>query len=140
MKSEANSDAVDFSAELAYLERMLGHIKGYALKAGFSEQEIYDVQLGCEEVLNNIIHYAYPGKNGFISIRCVLNSNSYRLAVTICDKGSAFNPLSVPEPDIAVPVEQRRIGGLGIYFLRKMFDSIEYERIDSVNRLTLYKK
>lgn len=130
----------EFAADLAYLETMLDYIKRYALKVGLSEQECYDVQLGCEEVLNNIIVYAYPGKTGTISIKCVINSNVYRLTVTIGDKGCAFNPLSILEPDIAAPVEQRRIGGLGIFLLRRMFDSIEYERTDNVNRLTLFKK
>jgi serine/threonine-protein kinase RsbW len=140
MSHKADSGMFDFTADSAYLEKMLEYIEGYARKAELSGQECYDVRLGCEEVLDNIILYAYPGKTGTISIKCALHSNAYRLTIVIEDRGGAFNPLSIPEPDVTAPVEQRQIGGLGIFLSRKMFDSIEYERIDDVNRMTLYKK
>ena len=140
MNSETNDSTLHLCAVQTNLDQMLEFINNFAVNVGLSEQESYDVQLGCEEVLNNIIHYAYPHESGCIDITCTNNYISNRLVVTICDKGLAFNPLSIPEPDISTPFEDRRIGGLGIFLLRKMFDSIEYERIEDMNKLILFKK
>lgn len=140
MSSKLDTHTFTINAIQTNLDQMLDFIVANAIKAGLSEQERYDVQMGCEEVLVNIIHYAYPEKSGCVDINCTHNVTFYRLLVTICDNGKAFDPLSVPEPDISVPTEKRTIGGLGIYLLRKMFDRIEYNRIEEVNQLMLYKK
>jgi len=60
--------------------------------------------------------------------------------LTVTDDGHPFNPLEAPEPDTTLPVEERPIGGLGIYLLRKMFDRMDYTRTDGKNRVTLRKK
>ena len=57
--------------------------------------------------------------------------------VVVTDDGKPFNPLESPEPDTSLPVEERPIGGLGIYLLRKMFDQMDYARTDGKNRVTL---
>jgi serine/threonine-protein kinase RsbW len=134
-QSELTLDAVQQN-----LEAMLNFIDDQTVKVDFNEQERYDIQVGCEEVLVNIIHYAYQGQTGQIHILCDASVSGYRLVISIIDSGKAFDPLSVPEPDITAPFEERSVGGLGIYLLRKMFDHLEYSFADSRNCIKLYKR
>jgi anti-sigma regulatory factor (Ser/Thr protein kinase) len=123
------------------LNDMIDFVSSHAQLAGLSRQECYDVQLGCEEVFNNIIHYSYPDSSiGSVEISCSTGCESVRLVIIVKDSGIAFNPLQLPLPDITAPVEERRVGGLGIFLLKKMFDTIEYERSENKNVLKLCKK
>ncbi len=123
------------------LDSMIDFVSRHARIAGLSRQECYDVQLGSEEVFNNIIHYAYPADTtGTVEILCSTGENAARLSIIVNDSGVAFNPLQLPLPDITAPVEQRRVGGLGIFLLKKMFDTIVYERSENKNILKLIKK
>ena len=96
------------------------------------------LRLAVEEVVVNAMEYAYPkGMTGDINIRAT--SNGQRLTFTITDSGIPFNPTDVPVADTTLSVEERPIGGLGILLVRQLMDSINYERIDGKNVLTLNK-
>ncbi len=126
-------------AKLENLESMLEFILGKAKTLGFDDKKIYQIQLAAEEVLVNIINYAYPDKNGDIEITITPKENE-ALEIEIADWGFAFDPLSLPEPDLCAPLEERKIGGLGIYLLRKIMDEVSYKRQDERNILCLVKK
>ena len=98
----------------------------------------YLANLAIEEFVTNSIKYGYADSaEHFIEI--VLELSSGELVVVVTDDGKPFNPLESPEPDTNLPVEERPIGGLGIYLLRKMFDQMDYSRTDGKNRVTLRK-
>jgi len=98
----------------------------------------YFANLAIEEVATNCIKYGYDdAKNHVIEAKLSLSGNA--LVVTVVDDGHAFNPLEAREPDLSVPVEERPIGGLGIYLLRQLCDRMEYVREEGKNRLTLRK-
>ena len=83
--------------------------------------------------------YAYPPqKRGDVTIEA--QSNDLRLKFTIIDSGMPFDPTVRAEVDTTLSAEDRPIGGLGIHLVRKIMDSINYERVDSLNVLTLRKK
>ncbi|MDR0453018.1 MAG: ATP-binding protein [Treponema sp.] len=90
-----------------------------------------------EEIFVNIARYAYDGKGGDVLIR-VGRAGSV-LVMQFVDSGKYFNPLENADPNINAPLEERSIGGLGIFITKKWMDSIQYERLDDENRLTLYK-
>jgi serine/threonine-protein kinase RsbW len=141
MDEELTAQSIFTDAIQENLNSMIDFVSRYALLAGLSRQECYDVQLGCEEIFNNIIHYAYPaGIIGTVEISCNTECDSVRLSIVVKDSGVAFNPLQLPLPDITAPVEERRIGGLGIFLLKKMFDTIEYNRLENKNILKLCKQ
>jgi anti-sigma regulatory factor (Ser/Thr protein kinase) len=99
----------------------------------------YFVSLAIEEIATNCIKYGYDGaKNHVIEVKLSL-SGSDVLVVTVVDDGHPFNPLEAREPDLSVPVEERPIGGLGIYLLRQLCDRMEYVREGGKNKLTLRK-
>ena len=106
---------------------------------GFDMSLTMQMNLALEEAVVNVMKYAYPtGTHGDISIEA--EANDERLKFTIIDRGTSFDPTATADVDTTLSVEERPIGGLGIYLVRQIMDSINYERIDSHNVLTLRKK
>ena len=96
------------------------------------------LKLAVEEAVVNIMDYAYPsGTEGNIEIR--MEADSDRLRIIITDTGSEFDPTSVSKVDTTLSVEERPIGGLGIFLVRNLMDSINYERFEGRNILRLEK-
>ncbi len=127
-----------FSAKLQHLDEMFAFIREAASRQGFVDEHISKIQLACEEALVNVIKYAYPGKEGDLEIT-TLNKDTC-LEIGIIDAGIPFDPLSLPEPDIRAPLEARKIGGLGIFMMRKIMDEVIYRRDGGHNILTLVKQ
>jgi sigma-B regulation protein RsbU (phosphoserine phosphatase) len=90
-----------------------------------------------EEVFVNIAQYAYDGQDGDALVRAGRTGSV--LAMQFVDSGKYFNPLEKSDPDINAPIEERSVGGLGIYMTKKWMDSIRYDRVDGKNLLTLRK-
>ena len=85
------------------------------------------------------MEYAYPpDTQGTVDIEVI--SDGQNLTFIICDSGIPFDPTRKAEIDTNIPLEERPIGGLGIHLVRQIMDTIQYERIDDKNRLTLIKK
>lgn len=107
-----------------------------AEKQGFSADRIRDIELALEELLVNIIRYAYPGGEGPIEMvcRCV---DRGRLVIEITDSGIPFNMLDCGNPDTTSGIEERRIGGLGIFFVKKLMNGVQYRRRHDRNILTV---
>lgn len=107
-------------------------------EAGASAEIQYFANLAIEEFVTNSIKYGYDDSNEhFIEVQLSLGSGELVLVIT--DDGHAFNPLEAPEPQTNLAVDDRPIGGLGIYLVRKMSDQMEYAREDNKNRLRLRK-
>jgi sigma-B regulation protein RsbU (phosphoserine phosphatase) len=96
------------------------------------------VKLAVEEAVVNVMHYAYPPEMEG-EIKVCAEANNERLKLTISDSGVAFDPTETLTADTTLSVEERPIGGLGIFLVRQLMDSINYERIEGRNVLTLRK-
>lgn len=97
------------------------------------------LNLVLEEALTNIIFYAYePGTVNEIRLDVVTYAD--RLEITLTDSGKPFDPTVSPDPDISLSAEDRPIGGLGIFLIRKLMDTVDYQRKDEQNILTLSKQ
>lgn len=127
-------DKKRFKAELTNLQPIIGFISNYAQKVGFSSLD--KIQLACEEVVVNIINYAYCGKSGEVEISLNVASRN-RINVEIRDWGVPFNPLSCQKADTSSCLEDRKIGGLGVFLACKIADKVEYKRKQNTNILTL---
>jgi sigma-B regulation protein RsbU (phosphoserine phosphatase) len=90
-----------------------------------------------EEIFVNIANYAYTEREGDVLIR--VGRDGPVLVMQFVDNGKYFNPLEKADPDINAPVEDRTIGGFGIYITKKWMDSIRYDRVNDKNLLTLRK-
>ena len=105
-------------------------------------QTLFQIDLAVEEIFVNISHYAYSPDKGTVQIECSAEKTAdapAKLTVSFTDRGKAFNPLAKPDPDITLSVEEREIGGLGIFLTKKYMDSVLYEHKDNQNILTFTK-
>ena len=106
---------------------------------GFDATTTMQMNLALEEAVVNVMNYAYP--HGIVgNIHIEAQANDMRLKFTIVDSGSPFDPTAQEEADTSLSVEDRPIGGLGIHLVRQLMDSINYERTEGKNILTLRKK
>lgn len=127
---------MEFLADLSSLDQIMHQISKEALKAGMQEKAIHKMQLACEEAIVNIISYAYPKKKGLLHIEC--KKQRHRFEITLKDQGVPFNPIDVEvDTQQDLPMHERRIGGLGIFLLRKVIDEASYQRIEHENVLRL---
>ena len=100
------------------------------------------INLALEEIVSNVMLYAYPGRNDgkvFVEYNETEDERGKRLIFTVSDTGIAFDPTQKADADITLSAEEREIGGLGIHLVRQLMDEIRYERIDGKNILTLVK-
>ena len=111
-----------------------------ARQVGFSDKEIYSIQLAADEASTNIIEHAYAGvEDGKIEIDCNIFDGG--LKIVMRDQGKPFDPSSVPEPNVKADLSERKIGGLGMYLMRKLMDEVSYESsAERGNVLTMVKR
>jgi anti-sigma regulatory factor (Ser/Thr protein kinase) len=103
---------------------------------GVDEHVLFEVNVALEEIFCNVVEHAYPdGGEHVVDVRLELQRGVFRAVVS--DDGVAFDPLAAPEPDVNAPLEERRIGGLGVFLTRKFMDEVSYRREAGRNVLTL---
>lgn len=98
------------------------------------------LEVAIEEVYVNVAHYAYAPDTGEATITVDYENDTKTVTVTVIDSGIEFNPLAKVDPDITLSAEDREIGGLGIYMVKKSMDSVSYERKDGQNIFSMTKK
>lgn len=97
------------------------------------------VAIAVEEIFVNIAHYAYNPVTGGATVRCEVTNEPFTVTIEFLDSGAPYNPLEKPDPNITLSAEERVIGGLGIFMVKKSMDSVEYEYKDGKNILTIKK-
>lgn len=128
-----------FKAKLDNLREMLGFIKREATLNGFDDKSLNRIELAAEEVLINIIQYGCPKHDGVIEIDCQ-TSGKAGIKIVITDQGVPFNPLeNKPDYNTEANIDERPIGGCGIFFITNLMDEVKYDRIAESNVLTLVK-
>ena len=98
------------------------------------------MDIAVEEIYINIASYAYEGKTGDARIKIDTDSDPGKVLVTFYDTGIPYNPLAKEDPDVTLSADERQIGGLGIFMVKKSMDDMKYEYKDGQNILTLIKK
>ncbi len=125
--------------EMSQLDVIANTLELLADEWNLMMEETMKLNLVLEEVVTNIINYGYPDKAVHtIEIRFILDGRLFTMQTI--DDAIGFNPLLQDEPDITQSIEDRKIGGLGIHFMRTIMDHLEYKRADGKNILTLSKK
>ena len=97
------------------------------------------IDVAVEELYVNIAHYAYAPATGPAEIRVDTEPESV-VAISFIDWGVPFNPLARPDPDVTLSAEERQIGGLGIYMVKKSMDDMTYRREEDRNMLMIRKR
>jgi serine/threonine-protein kinase RsbW len=130
---------ITLPAQLSYLQTFIDFITSCSRDQGFNQKKIHEIELAAEEALVNIFNYAYEGNNGDVEIICRIDDDE-RFILEIIDTGIPFNVLSVKDPDISADISERRIGGLGVFLMKKIMDAVHYRREGNKNILTLIVK
>ena len=94
-------------------------------------------QIAVEEIFVNIASYAYSPEKGNAEIGVEVSDDPLEVTIRFADSGIPYDPLAKEDPDITLPAEQRPIGGLGIYMVKKSMDNVEYEHKDGQNTLCI---
>ena len=98
------------------------------------------IDIAIDELFGNIAHYAYNPDVGKATVRVEVTEDPLAVVITFIDNGVPYDPLAKADPDITLSAEEREIGGLGIYMVKKSMDEITYEYKDGQNILKIKKK
>ena len=127
-----------FPADINELASVTVFLEEELDKAEASPKLMVTFAVALEELFVNVAHYAYPDSKGTVKIGIDTSGDS--IVVQLTDSGIPFDPVAMPDPDITESAEERKIGGLGIYMVKKSMDSMTYEYKDNQNILTISKR
>jgi len=131
---------VQFAAKFEYLDEIREFVGGIARAGGFTDKDVYNIQLATDEAASNIIEHAYEKiSNGVLELSCGVRDDL--ITIILIDHGESFDPSEIPLPDLKADLSNRKIGGLGIFLMRKLMDDVHYEaKLDKSNVLTMTKR
>ncbi|MGD9556268.1 MAG: ATP-binding protein [Mangrovibacterium sp.] len=125
--------------EIGELNRLVSFLEELEEEWNLPPALVPSLNLALEEALSNVIFYAYEkGTENQISLEFSLKGKD--MTVVISDEGKPYDPTQKEDPDLNLPVEDRPIGGLGIFLIRQIMDEVKYSREDRKNKLTLVKR
>lgn len=124
-------------AKVEKLDDLLSFIDKELEEAGCGMKAQMKINLAAEEIFVNIANYAYGSGDGEAKIRIETDGDAKRAEITFMDEGMPYNPLEKEDPDVTLPAEERPIGGLGIYIVKKSMDEVTYKYEDGKNILSM---
>ena len=135
MKKEINVPAI-----LEQVEKITDFVNGELQEDNLPGKLIRQIDIAIDELFANIANYAYEkGKNGSVTVQVETEEAPRAVMISFIDSGVPFDPLSHEEPDVSLGAEERSIGGLGIFLVKKIMDEVNYRFEDGKNILTIKK-
>ena len=107
--------------------------------AGCSVKAKIQIDVAIDELFGNIAHYAYHPETGPATVRVEVEQEPLAVIITFIDNGVPYDPLATEEPDVTLSAEEREIGGLGVFLVKKTMDDVSYEYKDGQNILRIRK-
>ena len=140
LKETGIMKSITLPATLENMDDVLDFVNGVLEEHDCPMKASMTIAIAVEEIFVNIAHYAYPSGEGEATVCCEVEQGERPCAVIrLSDSGIPYNPLAHEDPDVTLSAEERKIGGLGIYMVKKSMDSVEYQHQDGQNVLTLRK-
>ena len=127
-------------AKTENLDKVLSYVDGHLEEQECPMKTQMQIDIAVEELFVNIAHYAYNPEVGPVTIRVEVQKEPLAVTITFIDHGVPYDPLAKEDPDITLSAEERQIGGLGIFMVKKSMDDIAYEYKDGQNILYIKKK
>lgn len=128
----------DFPASTQYLDDAIAFVEEELNKIDCPMKTVMQITVCVEEMFVNVANYAYDGEGG--EIRLSIDEAHDTVSITLTDEGVPFDPLAKDDPDITLSAEERKIGGLGIFMVKKSMNEVRYERVENKNIFTMVKK
>jgi serine/threonine-protein kinase RsbW len=139
MNTDSRMHQIELKAELSALEELVIFLEKGCADLGVPLGVQRALELSADEAVTNVINYAYPDDVPGL-MRLTLELVDGEVVLTIEDQGQPFDEAEVPEPDLDASIEDRHIGGLGVFLMHKMMDRVERSRRGDTNHLLLAKK
>ncbi|MCM1328970.1 MAG: ATP-binding protein [Bacteroides sp.] len=127
-----SATAESIAAVTAFVDEQLERL-------GCPVKTLFQVNVAIDEIFGNIANYAYSSENGAATVRVETAENPPAAVITFIDSGIPYNPLAKADPDVTLSAEERKVGGLGIYMVKKTMDGISYEYKNGQNILRIRK-
>jgi serine/threonine-protein kinase RsbW len=129
-------ETIKVPAKIDYLHQCIDFVAACAKQQGLDKRSIDRLELAADEALVNIFNYAYQDYCGDVEISCMIDHDKL-FVIEISDSGIPFNILDVPDPELSADIDDRKIGGLGIFMIKKIIDDVQYRREAGKNYLTI---
>ena len=130
---------ITMEAVVANIEKVTAFVDGVLEEAECPLKAQLQIDVAVDEIFSNISKYAYPEGTGTATVQLEITEDPRMAEVTFIDEGIPFDPMKEMEPDVTLSAEERKIGGLGIYLVKKTMDGMSYEYEDGKNILHLRK-
>lgn len=130
---------LDITAVKENLTEVTAFVDSQLEELNCTMKAIMQIDIAVEEIFINISSYAYHPETGPATIRVSVIENPLSVVISFIDHGKPYDPLANPDPDVSLPASQRKIGGLGIFMVKKSMDDVSYEYKDGQNILTIKK-
>lgn len=134
------ANEIEIKALTENLQELISFVDGHLEDMGASMKAQMQIDIAVEELFVNIAHYAYAPDVGEAVISVAKDKEKNQISITFSDSGKPYNPLEKPDPDVTLSAEERSIGGLGIFMVKKSMDDMRYEYKDGQNILTITKR
>lgn len=128
----------EYEAHIKSLEKIGDFLVRNLDSDSLSKTVFFDLKLAIEEIFTNIVKYGLQDQQ-VAKITITLQVDDEAVHVEICDSGIAFNPLNAAAPDFYIPLEERKLGGMGIFLVKQLMDNVSYRRDENRNILTIKK-
>jgi serine/threonine-protein kinase RsbW len=135
-----NERRIVVAGEPSQLPMLTLFLREFWAAAALPPATAHAFEIALEEIFINVATHGAPAAGRPPRVEVGLRHDGEELTLLIEDDGPAFNPLTLPAPDVHARLEDRRVGGLGVYLVRQMMDAVSYERAGSCNRLRLRKR
>ena len=132
--------SITLPATVENIAKITAFVEGRMEEKDCPLKQIMQVSMAVDEIMANVAMYAYAPGTGDVTVDVGFDDGSRTVSITFIDRGVAFDPLAKEDPDVTLPAEQRKIGGLGIFLVKKTMDSVTYRREGDKNVLCIKKK
>ncbi len=132
-------EEIKIPADITQLDEVIQFIDGQLDKIECSMKTRMQIDVAVEELFVNIAHYAYPAGEGIAIIRFSFECETNTITICFLDNGVPYDPLAKEDPDTSLSSQERSIGGLGIFLVKKTMDDVIYEYRDEQNILIIQK-
>ena len=130
---------ITVAADVKNLETVTAFVDEGLERFDCSPRAQMQLDIAVDELFSNIAYYAYQPGTGMVTVRLEITEEPLAATLTFIDGGTPYNPLSHGDPDTTLSAEERQIGGLGIYMVKKSMDEVSYQYTDEKNVLSVKK-
>lgn len=130
-----DNSTIKIPADIQCWEELENYMSKEFERNNVPKDKIMKTLMAVEEIFVNIAHYAYHPSKGFVWIKNFVSENMYH--ITFIDEGEPYNPLEKADPDITLDLDDREIGGLGIFMVKNITDKVDYHHIGNQNQFTI---